>query len=312
MRLGFYANYTKETAAFAHEVGFDSLELSAWPQSSLDADKVTAAQTDAIQADLAAKDIEISALGYYPNYLHPKEGPEAQRYFIKVLDLAKRMGIDTVATFVGRDPSKSVEANMPKFKDVFSSFCDEAEKRGLRIAIENCPMMSVKTMESINLAFSPEIWEQMFHLVPSRALGLELDPSHMVWQGIDYIQAIHDFGDRIYHVHAKDMEINRRALKRTGIYGQVFGEPFGLGHGWWRARAPGWGEVDWPKFISALIEVGYEGNIDIEHEDDVFAAAAVGKVEHEAEIVAKYSEERNGLRLGYNTLRNLIVKEKRA
>lgn len=309
MRLGFYANYTKETAAFAHEVGFDSLELSAWPDSSLNADTVSASEIDAIRADLDAKDIRISALGYYPNYLHPDEGAEAQRYLIKVLDLAKRMDVPVVATFVGRDPSKSVEANMPMFKEVFSRLSDEAESRGLKLAIENCPMMNVKTMESINLAFSPEIWEQMFDLVPSRALGLELDPSHMVWQGIDYIQAIHDFGDRIYHVHAKDMEIVPTALKRTGIYGQAFGQPFGLGHGWWRARAPGWGAVDWPKFLSALIEIGYDGSVDIEHEDDVFAAAAIGKVEHEAEIVAKYSTERNGLRLGYNTLRNLIAKE---
>jgi sugar phosphate isomerase/epimerase len=95
-------------------------------------------------------------------------------------------------------------------------------------------------------------------------------------------------------------------LARTGIYGQAFGTVFGLGHGWWRARAPGWGEVNWPKLISALIEVGYSGNVDIEHEDDVFARAAIGKVENEAEIVANYSKDRKGLKVGYNTLAPLM------
>ena len=119
----------------------------------------------------------------------------------------------------------------------------------------------------------------MFEAVPSKALGLEIDPSHMVWLGIDYVKAVRDYGNRIYHAHAKDMEIVRPALGRVGIYGQAFGKPDGFGHGWWRARTPGWGEVNWPAFITALIEVGYQGNIDIEHEDDVFAAAQFGKVE---------------------------------
>jgi sugar phosphate isomerase/epimerase len=309
MRLGFYANYTQETAAFAHEVGFNSMELSAWPQSSLNADRVTDQQLAAIRADLASKDIDISALGYYPNYFDPdlEARAETRRYFLKLLDLAQRMQVGVVATFVGRDPAKSVAENIPLFRELFSRFCDEAEKRGIRIAIENCPMMNRTTLQGHNIAFSPEVWDAMFAAVPSKALGLELDPSHMVWLGIDYLQAIYDYGERIYHVHAKDMEVDRKALARVGIYGQAFGQVLGLGHGWWRARAPGWGEVNWPKFISALIEVGYRGNVDIEHEDDVFAFAEVGKVASEAEIVAAYSREKKGLRVGYNTLAPLLA-----
>lgn len=309
MRLGFYANYTEETAKFAHETGFKSMELSAWPDSALDAVKTSDARIKAIQADLASKDIEISALGYYPNYLDrdEAEAKHAQGYFVKVLDLAKKMGIGVVATFAGRNQSKSVEDNIPLFKEVFSRFCDEAEKRNIKIAIENCPMMEVKPMEGTNIAFSPEVWDAMFEAVPSRALGLEIDPSHMVWLGIDYVKAVKDYGDRIYHAHAKDMEIVRPLLGRMGIYGQAFGRPEGFGHGWWRARTPGWGEVDWPAFITALIEVGYKGNIDIEHEDDVFAAAQFGRVTNEADIVGNYSTERKGLQLGYNHLSALIA-----
>jgi sugar phosphate isomerase/epimerase len=309
MRLGFYANYTKETAQFAYTTGFKSLELSAWPNSSLDAEKTSPAAIKAIQDDLEKKGIEISALGYYPNYLDQDEteAKNAQAYLLKVFELAQRMDIGVVATFAGRNQSKSVEDNIPIFKEVFSRFCDAAEKRNINIAIENCPMVDVKSMQGTNIAFSPEVWDAMFSVVPSKALGLEIDPSHMVWLGIDYVKAVREYGDRIFHAHAKDMEIVRPVLSRVGIYGQALGKLNGFGHGWWRARTPGWGDVDWPAFITALIEVGYIGNIDIEHEDDVFAAPQFGKVESEADIVANYGTEQKGLQLGYNYLSLLVA-----
>ena len=309
MRLGFYTNYSTESAQLAQQIGFKSLELSAWPQSVLDADKVRDETLAEIQADLAVRDIEISALGYYPNFLdpHQENAAEAQRYFLKVLDLAGRMQVPVVSTFAGRQPHLSVKENLPLFQRVFTRFCDEAEKRGIKIAIENCPMMDRFYLHGENIAFSPEVWDEMFKIVPSKALGIELDPSHMVWLGIDYIQAVYDYGERIFHVHAKDMEIDRRVLNRVGILGQCFGEINGLGHGWWRARTPGWGEIKWPQFISALLEVNYTGNIDIEHEDDVFALAnALEKPAGEAGIVELYGREEKGLILGYNTLSRLI------
>ena len=310
MRLGFYTEYTPEIAEFANKVGFNSLELSAWPESSLNADSITDERITEICNDLDEKDIEISALGYYPNYLSPdpEESAETQRYFFKLLELANRIGVSVVATFAGRDPNKSIADNIPLFKEVFSRFCDEAEKRNIRIAIENCPMMDRIQLKGINIAFSPEVWDAMFEAVPSKMLGLEFDPAHTVWLGIDYIKAIHDYGDRIFHVHAKDMEIRRDVLARVGIYGQAFGEAFGLGHGWWRPRIAGWGEVDWPKFITALLEVGYKGNIDIEHEDDVYAQTTT--LDHESKVVGTYGKELRGLVLGYKTLSKLIPFEK--
>ena len=175
-------------------------------------------------------------------------------------------------------------------------------------------MMDRFNLRGENIAISPEVWDEMYKVVPSKALGIELDPSHMVWQGIDYIQSIYDYGDRIFHVHAKDMEIINRVLQRVGIIGQAFGETVrqghgarALGHGWWRARLPGWGQIDWPKFISALIETNYKGNIDIEHEDDVFAAAHANQtLETSSGIVDIYGREEKGLILGYNTLSKLI------
>lgn len=311
MRLGFYGNYTPQTAEFAKKIGFQSMQLSAWPQSTLNADTISDAQLAEIKRDLDSKDIQISALGYYPNYLTPnkEEAAEYERYLVKVMDLANKLEVSVVSTFIGKDPDKSVEENLLDFKKTFRRIVDEAGKRRIKIAIENCPMMNHHDFKGENIAYSPEIWEVLFEMIPDENFGIELDPAHMVWLGIDYIQAIKSFGSRIFHIHAKDMEIRRDVLARCGIYGLLFKKIEGLGHGWWRARTPGFGEVDWRAFITALLEVGYKGNIDIEHEDDVLAAAAqLGAVKEESDIVNNYSTEPNGLILGYNTLSVLMPK----
>ena len=315
MRLGFYGNYTKQTAAFAQRTGFKSMELSAWPKSTLNADTITDKELAKIRKDLETKDIEISALGFYPNYLSPDraEADEFRRYFIKVLDLAKRMEVPIVATFAGRNPDLSVEENLPEFREVFSRFVDEAASRNIKIAIENCPMMEHKHMKGLNLAYSPEIWERMFQIIPAENFGLEFDPAHLVWQGIDYIAAIYEFGSRIFHAHAKDTEIRRDILARSGIYGVLFEDRGEFGHGWWRGRVPGWGDVKWKSVITALLDVGYKGNLDIEHEDDVFAKAAQLDViiGEESDIVNNYGAEESGLILAYNTFRGLIPEAKK-
>jgi sugar phosphate isomerase/epimerase len=304
MRLGFYTDYSRDIAQFAQDTGFTSVELSAWPQSSLNADDVTDERIKEIRADLDSRGIEISALGYYPNYLaaDKAEAAEYKRYFRKVMQLADRMDVPSVCTFVGMTPGWTVEDCMEPFTGLFTEFTSEAEDLGIRIGIENCPMLNHKNRTGENLAFSPEIWTAMFDAVPSRALGLEIDPSHLVFLGIDYIQAIKDFGDRIVHFHAKDIDIDERKRGVLGFYGQAFGDLQGFGNGWWRFRAPGWGVIDWHKVITALTEVGYEGNIDIEHEDEVFAAAAMSKIEGEADIVEMLGKEPNALVLGYRHL----------
>ena len=308
MRLGFYTDYTPEIARFAEETGFGSMELSAWPQSSLNADEITDARIGEIRTDLQKRDIEISALGYYPNYMatDPAEAAEYKRYFRKILRLADRMDVRTVCTFAGQVPGATVEECMDEFAETFTAFCAEAEGLGIRIGIENCPMLNHKTRAGENIAFSPEIWEAMFEAVPSRALGLEIDPSHLVFLGIDYLKAIRDFGDRIVHFHAKDIDIDQHALGRLGFYGRAFGKLEGFGNGWWRFRAPGWGVIDWKAVITALTDAGYEGNLDIEHEDEVFAASALSKIEGEADIVELLGKEPNALVLGYRHLAPLM------
>jgi sugar phosphate isomerase/epimerase len=275
----------------------------------LDADRSGDEQIRQIRKDLDARDIEISALGYYPNYLAAERdlAEEHQRYFRKVLQLAERMEVPVVGTHAGQTPGMSVEDCLPRFAELFTDFCADAEARGVRIGIENCPMLHHKTRVGENLAYSPEIWEAMFDAVPSAALGLELDPSHLVYLGIDYLAAIREFGHRIVHVHAKDCDIDERKRGRMGFYGRSFGRLDGLGNGWWRFRAPGWGLIDWAVVISALMEVGYQGNLDIEHEDEVFAGSALlSQIDGEASIVELLGKEPNALVLGFRHLAPLM------
>ena len=262
MKLGFVTNYSDKFIAFAKEVGFTSVQLLASPGSVLDADRTTDEDVTRIQEILEQNGITVSALGFYANHLDPDPGKKKRinDYFINVIHLCNRMGVGIIATFGGRDPEKSISDNIPLFKDVFSSYVIEAESKGLKIAIENCVTMCGFPFRGSNIAYCPQAWDLMFDAVESAALGLELDPSHLYWLGIDYTKAVYDYKEKIYHVHAKDTEIFEDQLFKIGIYGK----------GWWRFRIPGLGNIDWNSFFTALYDIGYNGGVDIEHEDSLF------------------------------------------
>ena len=156
------------------------------------------------------------------------------------------------------------------------------EDRGFKIAFENWTGFRAYPFHGTNIAYRPEAWDLMFDAVDSDALGIEFDPSHLHFQMMDYVGLVQDYGEKIYHVHAKDTEIHWDSLRDNGIFSS----------GWWRFRVPGWGEINWMRFISALQDVEYEGGIAIEHEDPV------------------YCDDRfdEGLQLGYNTLAPLLVR----
>jgi len=201
----------------------------------------------------------ISAISYHPNNLDPdldkrKKFHEHLKYCI---DMAYKLEVGVVSTFIG-SPAHFLTLELDKalneFRTVFGNLTKYAEDRGVKIAIENCPM------GGWNLAYSPVMWRTLFEIVPSDSLGLNFDPSHLVWQFVDYIRAVREFRNKVFHVHAKDTEVNYERLTECGIYGR----------GWWRYRIPGWGEIDWRGFLSALREVGYNYVISVEHEDPVF------------------------------------------
>jgi sugar phosphate isomerase/epimerase len=264
----------ERVAAWSAGNGFDMLEIACWPSaggerrryagvSHIDVDNL---DTDKVHAMLAGHGLEISSLAYYPNNLHPdpRDRKAANDHLRKVIDAAAKLDVPTVGTFVGRDRNKNVAENFKEFRRVWPRLVAHAERRGVNIAIENCPMIfsSDEWPGGTNLATTPAIWDEMFSIIPSKRFGLNLDPSHLVWQMIDYVRVVREYGSRILHVHAKDLEIDRDGLYRNGA--------LSAGMGWQVPRLPGLGEVRWDRFIAALYRVGYDGVISIEHEDRDF------------------------------------------
>jgi sugar phosphate isomerase/epimerase len=210
--------------------------------------------------------VAISGLGYYPNPLHP-DGEHRQRvigHLLKVISAAPRLDVRIVNTFIGRDPSKSIEDNWPQFQAIWPDIVHYAEKEGVTLGIENCPMLFSRDEwpGGTNLAIAPAVWRAMLEEIPSPHLGLNFDPSHLVWQHIDYVRCVREFGKHIVHFHAKDTRVNDE-LYEVGV----------LGLGWHTPKLPGLGDVDWGRLFSVLTDVGYRGAVCIEVEDRAFEAS---------------------------------------
>jgi len=264
-------------AGWAAAEGFQTLEVACWPMvtgdrrryagvSHIDVDALDAAGVTAIRRSLSAGGLEISSLAYYPNNLDPDTAVRsaAHEHLRKVIVAAEQLGVALVGTFIGRDPNRSVADNLAEVAKVWPDLVTFAGQHGVTIVIENCPMIfsSDEWPGGKNLAYSPAIWRRLFEIVDADNFGLNLDPSHLVWQFIDYERAVREFGPRIRHVHAKDMEIDRNGLFEHGV--------MATGIGWQIPRLPGLGEIRWDRFIAALYAVGYQGAISIEHEDRSF------------------------------------------
>jgi sugar phosphate isomerase/epimerase len=281
MKLGFMTAAFpdlsfEDVAAWAAGNGFEMLEVACWPLGKaerryagvthIDVNEFSTADARAIHAVLEKYGLEISSLGYYPNPLHPD--PEHRDMVIdhlkKIILAAEKLEVPVVGTFVGRDKNKTMEDNLEIFKVVWPSIVKFAAEHNIKIAIENCPMIfsNDEWPGGANLAISPAVWRKMFEIIPDDNFGLNLDPSHLIWQFIDYVRVVYEFGERIFHVHAKDLRIDYEGLYQNGV--------MSAGMGWQIPRLPGLGDVDWSKFISALYGVGYDYVVSIEHEDRAF------------------------------------------
>jgi sugar phosphate isomerase/epimerase len=261
-------------AAWAAGEGFEMLEVACWPASGGERRRyagtshidVTHFDPDAVRGTLDKHGLEISSLAYYPNNLHPDpaERRAANTHLRKVIDAAAKLEVPIVGTFVGRDQTKNVPDNFREFRKVWPRLVDHAESRGVKIAIENCPMIFSydEWPGGTNLASTPAVWDEMFSIVDSSSFGLNLDPSHLVWLMVDYERVVRDYASKIFHVHAKDLEIDRDGLYRNGT--------LSLGMGWQVPRIPGLGEVRWDRFVSALYRNGYDYVVSVEHEDRAF------------------------------------------
>jgi sugar phosphate isomerase/epimerase len=264
----------EQVAEWAAANGFEALEIACWPSAGAERRRyagVTHVDVDAFDPDEVRGIIErhgltISALAYYPNNLHPDDAhrEEVNGHLRKVIDAAQALDVGIVGTFVGNDKDRPLLENLERFRQIWPALVGYAGERGVRVAIENCPMIFSydEWPGGNNLAWAPAIWDEMFSAIPDANFGLNLDPSHLVWLMVDYERAVYDYAERIFHVHAKDMEIRRDGLYRHGT--------FSSGIGWQVPRLPGLGEVDWPRFIAALYAVGYDHVISVEHEDRRF------------------------------------------
>jgi len=266
----------EEVVAFASESGYACVEIMCWPTGKaerryagvthIDVTSLSKEKAESIQNLLKEKGISISGLGYYPNPLEADDkGATAYiEHIKKVIDAANQLGLENVNTFIGRDHQRNLDDNFEKFKKIWPPIVKYAEDRKVKIGIENCPMF-FSTDEwpgGKNMATSPAIWRRMFEEIPSANFGLNYDPSHLVWQFMDYVRPIYEFKDRIFHVHIKDVKVLREKLNDVGILATPlsFHSP----------KLPGLGDVDWGKFFSALTDTGYDGAACVEVEDRAF------------------------------------------
>jgi len=237
---------------WASENGFKGVEMAVSPTlGQVDVDRVLSGGAGDVRGVLAGKDVEITSLAFYSFRI--LESSEDQRFLEKVMEAASVLDVEVVCTLAGgpirgKDKKKSLREDFPR---VFQPLVDKAKEHGLKIAMENWFATNLQGLDHFQTAFDS---------VPDKTLGLNFDPSHLFWQQIDYLQAVHRFGERIHHTHAKDTEILDFRLREVGV----------LGEGWWRYRIPGWGSVNWGAYLTALKEVGYDYVVSIEHEDPFF------------------------------------------
>lgn len=266
----------EEVIDICHQKGYQSVELCVWPKekanrkyagvSHLDVDDTSDEYISHIKAYAKSKDVEIVALGYYPNPLDP-DFDKASTYINhikKVIYFSHLLGVNRISTFIGKDKHKNVDENFNKFLKVWPDIINYAEKLNVYVGIENCPMYFTKDEwpGGNNLASSPVIWKKMFELIPSKYFGLSYDPSHLNFQFMDYIKPLYEFKDRLIHIHLKDTLVDQDKLDQVGI----FAPPLD----YMDPKIPGRGSIDWKKFMSVLDDIDYKHGIVIELEDKAF------------------------------------------
>jgi sugar phosphate isomerase/epimerase len=286
MQLGFVSAFLPdlslpEVLAFAGDEGFACVELMCWPPGEasrryagvthVDVTALDDDRTERIAEQVATSGVAISGLGYYPNPLDPDPTHRAivVEHLKEVIRAAPRLGVGVVNTFIGRDWTKSIDDNWPALRDVWPGILAEARAANVKIGIENCPMLFSQDEwpGGKNLAVSPAVWRRLFAEFSDGTLGLNFDPSHLVFQHIDYVRAIRDFGKHFVHVHAKDTRIDGDRLYDVGS----------LGLGWHTPKLPGLGDVDWGRFFSALTDTGYHGAVCIEVEDRAYEGSLAAR-----------------------------------
>lgn len=281
MKLGFITSICEgmsfeEVVDFAAENNLECLEVACWPQggakrryagvSHIDVANLTEEKARYIKDYCANKGVEISSLAYYPNTMDPdlEKRTSYIEHLYKLMDASAMLDVNMITTFVGRDSKKSVEENLELVKEIWPPIIQYAQEKGIKIAIENCPMLftSDEWPGGQNLMTSPANWRKVFEILNSPNFGINYDPSHFVWQKIDYIKPLYEFRNKIFHVHYKDIKVFPDKLADVGVLAAPLE--------YMSPKLPGLGDVDWGKYVSALSDIGYKGYTCIEVEDKAF------------------------------------------
>lgn len=266
----------EEVIDFASENGFRCVELACWPAgkaerryagvSHIDIEGLNEEKIQYILKYCSERNVEISSLAFYPNTMDPN--PEARQasinHLMKLIDASAALGVNMVTTFIGRDQSKSVEENLKLVGEIWPPILRHAEEKNVKVAIENCPMLFGEDQwpGGQNIMTSPVLWRKIFDILKSDNLGINYDPSHFVWQMMDYIAPIYEFRDKIFHVHFKDIKLYPEKLKKCGVMAYPLN--------YMSPKIPGLGDINWSKFVSALTDIGYDGAAVLEIEDKSF------------------------------------------
>ncbi|MEQ9301994.1 MAG: sugar phosphate isomerase/epimerase family protein [Cyclobacteriaceae bacterium] len=281
MQLGFVSAILPELSfdellKFAADEGYDCVEVMCWPVGKatrryagvthIDVTNFGKEEANKVLATSMKYGVEISALGYYPNPLSPDkdEAETAITHLRKLIEASDLLGINKVNTFIGRAWTKSVDDNWSRFLEVWRPLIKYAESYKVQIGIENCPMSFTKDEwpGGKNLKTTPAIWRRMYEDIPSDYFGLNFDPSHFIWQQMDYLKAMREFGHKLFHMHAKDVRLDQYKLDEVGIMAHP--------NEYHTPKLPGMGDVDWGKFFSVLTDAGYDGPVCVEVEDRAY------------------------------------------
>lgn len=281
MKIGFVSSILdgysfEEVIDFASQHGFKCVELASWKQekaerryagvSHLDAEGLTDEKAKYILDYCKERNVEISSLAYYPNTMDSDlEKRKANiEHLMSVIDASAKLGINMVTTFIGRNQYKTVDENLAELEEVWRPIINHAEEKKVKIGIENCPMLfgADQWPGGQNLMTTPVIWRKVFDILHSDYLGINYDPSHFVWQMMDYIAPLYEFKDKIFHVHFKDIKLYPEKLKRCGTMAYPLD--------YMAPKLPGLGDVDWGAYVSALTDIGYDSFVCIEVEDRAF------------------------------------------
>lgn len=289
MKLGFvsaildYCEF-EEMIDTAATLGYQCVEVCCWPKgkaerryagvSHIDVDDLSDEKVKYIKDYCAGKGIEISSLAFYPNAMDGdlEKREAAVSHIKKLVEASAKLGVNMVTTFIGRDQTKTVEENLELVKEIWPPIIKLAEEKGVKIAIENCPMLFGPDQwpGGQNLMTTPDIWNKVFEILNSDNLGLNYDPSHFVWQMIDYIKPMYEFKEKIFHVHYKDIKLYADRLERLGTMAYPLD--------YMTPKIPGLGDVDWGKYVSALTDIGYNGPTCVEVEDKAFEGSKEGVI----------------------------------